>query len=120
MRHPHLHQIACRFDLDQRTETGHILTHLFTYVSSGLNRENVRLSVGMCLGPDHKPNTLPKPSQSALHVNNLTLLFLTCYVQLSGFQRCPGGGGGVLGVMGMIKWSQKSRPKKIPSASSKT
>ena len=68
--------------------------HLFTYVSSGLNRENVRLSVGMCLGPDHKPNTLPKPSQSALHVNNFTLLFLTCYVQLSGFQQCPGGGGG--------------------------
>ena len=33
-----------------------------------------------------------------------------------------GRGGGYLGfqVTGMIEWSQKSRPKKIPRASSKT
>ena len=61
--------------------------YLLTYVSSGLDRENVRLSVRMSLDPDLEPNTPPKPFCSALHVNNLTLLFLTSYVQLSGFQQ---------------------------------
>ena len=37
-------------------------------------------------------------------------------------QQLPGGGGGYSGtqVTGMIEWSQKLRPKKIPRASSKT
>ena len=32
----------------------------------------------------------------------------------------PGGGDSGFQVTGMIEWSQKSRPKKIPRASSKT
>ena len=43
-------------------------------------------------------------------------------IQHYGASKPPGGGGGYYGFQatGMIKWSQKSRPKKILRASSKT
>ena len=48
-------------------------------------QENVRLSVRMSLGPGLKPNILPKPFHSVLHV--ATLLYCFGLEQLSGFQQ---------------------------------